>query len=43
MWYIRNVDGRKIWLTCHRTQASELRTVKLNEVIIIRMLVIKRL
>ena len=43
IWYIRNIDCGKVWLTCHRTQAGELRTVKLNKVIIIWVLVIKRL
>ena len=43
MWYIRDIDCGKVRLTCHRTQTSELRTIKLNEVIIVRVLVIKRL
>ena len=41
-WNVTDVDGRKIRLTSNRTQASELRTIELNEVIPIWMLIIER-
>lgn len=40
--YIRNVDGRKIRLSRHRTKASEFRAIKFNPVIILRVLIWER-
>ena len=37
--HIRNIDSRKIRLSCHRTKAGKFRTVKFNPVIILRMLI----
>lgn len=43
VWYIRNIDRRKIRLTGHRTKARKFRAVELYEIITIRMLVVEHL
>lgn len=39
IWNVRNINRRKIRLPGHRTQAGELRTVELHEIIVAGMLV----